>query len=211
MFSEFDFFLVWENILFTISLVLFLGILALQVIGLGDSWIDGLGLDFDFLGGGAKVGVLSFFIMPFLGVFGMSGMTANYLMQENALVNSASSRFCLSLIVAIVISVQLSLWVHKLASRFLRDVESHAFDEELLVGSCGKVIAVPENNNNTAVISVAGPSFGSGKISVLLDETIAEVKPGDELQILSFDKTLRKCVCGTTSAISQRSQEEARS
>ena len=69
----------------------------------------------------------------------------------------------------------------------------------------------PENNNNTAVISVAGPSFGSGKISVLLDETIAEVKPGDELQILSFDKTLRKCVCGTTSAISQRSQEEARS
>ncbi len=209
MVSEFEFLLVWENCLFSISLVLFFGILLLQVIGIGDSWIDGLGLDFDFLGGGVKIGVLSFFIMPFLGVFAVSGMTATHLMREHALINPASTRFCLGLLVAIVCSVQISMWVHKLATRFFRDVESHGFEEESLVGRCGKVIAASDNKNSV-LICVTIPKIGTGKITVLLDENTPKVKPGDELQILSFNKTLRKCICGPSSGARECSSDELR-
>ena len=191
---ELDFLTSWENILFTIPLALFFVILLTQLIGLGDSWIDGVGLDFDFLGDGAKIGILSFFIMPFLGVFATTGLTATYLMRENTVYSSPTTMFCLALLVSLVSSVQLSFWVHKIATRFLRDVESHAFEPENLVGKCGKVIAT-QRNNKSAVLNVTVPKLGTCKVSVLLGSGVTRVETGDEMRIIKFDKGQGQCIC----------------
>jgi len=198
----FEMFVQAENMLFTASLLVFVGLLAMLMLGFG---LDGGDLDVDLdinetgpdgrrsddAGSGYP---LICFLLPFLGSFGILGVLSNWLLTD-ALNVTVTQKAIISSLLSGVVSYQLSGRLARMISSALPSVESYGLSNTHLAGCLAEVLGEKIGSSNTVRISVTDMRKNTFTLRGQMLPGHGEVLNGGLVKIVKHDADVDVCFC----------------
>ncbi len=180
-----------ENLIFSISLIIFATLLVMQVTGLGELFEVG---DFDVLSGGDSSGFLTTFLAPFFMLFGCLGLLLNNLLSTYFVgLNSALALLTISFLVSGVTSFFLALFMARLITKILPTVESYGLDKEAFVGLAATVASGPIDEAGSFYILVKHSKNGTLKLKAVFPGFSSTLPRGHHVTIKTFDPSSGIC------------------
>jgi len=197
-----------ENMLFTASLFVFLGLLALMSTGLGgdggdvgvDAGVDGGDVGGD-VGGDADPASVSdggypimCFLMPFFGFFGILGVLSNSVLP-GFLDVPVLQKAGISIALSGIISWQVSGKIARAIARVVPSVKSYGLSTVDLAGSIGSVIGAKMDSETFVRFSATDEN---DNIHTLQGQMLAghgEVLHGGVVKIVKHDAASDVCFC----------------
>ena len=206
----FEFFVQIENLLFSTSLLVFVGLLSLQFLGMaGDIGVDAVS-DLE-LGGeiGGEIGgngvaevtayPLIFMLIPLFGSFGFLGLLLSWALPEFLDIKTGYIT-----LISVGVSSLASWESSKLLARFfgqlLPQVESYGLSQTDLAGCLGSVVGAKLGSEVPERISVTDARGGSFTVKGLLAEGHPEVSRGGLIRVVKHDAKSNVCFCEPVSA-----------
>lgn len=206
-----------ENMLFTASLFVFLGLLGLMSTGLGGEGGDAGGDVGSDVGGdiGGDIGVdvggdvggdvdsgsasdggypITCFVMPFFGFFGILGVLSNSVLS-GFLDVTVLQKAGISIALSGVVSWQVAGKIARSIAKLLPSVKSYGLSTVNLAGSLGSVIGEKMDSNTIARISVTDNRDNIYKLRGQMLAGHGEVLHGGMVKIVKHDSASDICFC----------------
>ena len=213
----FEFFVQIENLLFSTSLLVFVGLLSLQFLGMaGDVGMDAVselelggeigggmdgGMDGDGLAEAASYPLI-FMLVPLFGSFGFLGLLLNWTLPEFLDIKTSYITL-ISVGVSGLASWESSKLLAGFFGRLLPQVESYGLSETNLAGCLGSVVAAKLGSEVPDRISVTDARGGSFTVKGLLAEGHPEVSRGGLIRVVKHDAKSNVCFCEPISAAAE--------
>jgi hypothetical protein len=206
----FEFFVQIENLLFSTALLVFVGLLSLQFLGMaGDVGLDavselelggeiGGGMDGDGLAEAASYPLI-FMLIPLCGSFGFLGLLLNWTLPEFLDIKTGYITL-ISVGVSGLASWESSKLLASFFGRLLPQVESYGLSETDLAGCLGSVVGAKLGSEVPDRISVTDARGGSFTVKGLLAEGHPEVSRGGLIRVVKHDAKSNVCFCEPVSA-----------
>lgn len=206
-----------ENMLFTASLLVFVGLLAMLMLGFG---LDGGDLDVDLdinetgsdgrrsddAGSGYP---LICFLLPFLGCFGILGVLSNWLLTD-ALNVTVTQKAIISSLISGVVSYQLSGRLARMIASALPSVESYGLSNTDLTGCLAEVLGEKMDSSKTVRIAVTDTLNNMHTLRGQLVDGYDDVEHGGIVRVIKHDEEADICFCEPASAsVSQASPSDS--
>jgi hypothetical protein len=198
-----------ENLLFLTSLLVFVALLTLQLLGfVGDVLVGDFGLDWDpgidIEGGDAGMGDVAQFpivtlFMLFCGCFGILGILANVLLDDYFELGTAT-RVVISIVLSGGVSLVFARLTAKTVGSWLPTVETHGIDGTNLNGCYATVISETMTVEGTGRISVTDRKAGNYRLRGKLLDGYEAVANGDVVVVVKHDQNSDICFCVPASA-----------
>jgi len=194
----------YENLLFTVSLMVFAGLLCLQLFGLagdvlgGEIGLDSASGDIDGGSGGAKLSLICL-LMPFFASFGLLGLLSNWLIPTIADVG-VGVKAIISVVVSGLLSWEFARKVAGYLGTLLPPVESYGLSHAKLSGCIGKVVSETMNVDKTARISVTDHRGTTYTLRGQLLEGHGEISHGEPIRVIEHDANSDMCFCAPLSS-----------
>ena len=190
-----------ENMLFTVSLMVFVGSLALLFLGFGIGGSD-IDMDFEIEDGEANKSSgypVICFTMPFFGFFGLLGILSNWILTD-ALDVTAIQKAVISTLLSAAISYQLCVKFAGFIAKSLPSVESYGLSNADLEGSLATVLGEKMDSEKTVRISVTDKRKNIFTLRGQLLAGHSEVEHGGIVRIVKQDLNSDICLCEPASA-----------
>ncbi len=209
----FEFFVQIENLLFSTSLLIFVGLLSLQFLGMaGDVGMDavselelggeiGGGMDGDGLTDAASYPLI-FMLIPLFGSFGFFGLLLNWGLPEFLDIKTGYITL-ISVGVSGLASWESSKLLAGFFGRMLPQVESYGLSETDLTGCLGSVVGAKLGSEVPDRISVTDARGGSFTVKGLLAEGHSDVSRGGLIRVVKHDGKSNVCFCEPVSAAAE--------
>jgi hypothetical protein len=197
----FEHFVQFENVLFSTSLLIFAGLLGLQLLGLfGDAVVDGFdgnpnltAGDVDGAADAAKF-PLVFMLMPFFLSFGLLGLLSNWMLPRFLHIGTGYIML-ISVGASGLFSWEFSKLVAGSIGQLLPSVESYGLSGADLTGCLGKVVSARLGQQEPARISVTDARGGNYTLQGQLIEGHPEVSRGELIRVVGHDASSNVCFC----------------
>ena len=206
----FEFFVQIENLLFSTALLVFVGLLSLQFLGMagdvGMNAVSDLGLGGEIGGGMDGDGLaeassypLIFMLIPLFGSFGFLGLLLNWALPEFLDIKTGYITL-ISMGVSGLASWESSKLLASYFGQLLPQVESYGLSETDLAGCLGSVVGAKLGSEVPDRISVTDARGGSFTVKGLLVEGHSEVSRGGLIRVVKHDAKSNVCFCEPVSA-----------
>lgn len=191
-----------ENLLFLTSLLVFCGLLSLQLMGFIADGVGGDLFDLDMdvdVDGDVGMGDLAHFpvitlLMLFSGSFGILGILSNLLLDDFFDLG-IGSRVVVSILLSGVISMAVSRVTARTVGSWLPTVETHGIDGTDLNGCVATVISETMTTEILGRISVTDKKAGNYKLRGQLLEGHSDVANGGLVVVVRHDQNSDICFC----------------
>jgi hypothetical protein len=195
-----DFFVVFlqsENLHFTGSLMIFVGLMALLMLGFVG---DGIDVDLDLDVADASAGFpLICFLLPFFGFFGLLGLVSNWLLTD-VLDVTVTQKTVISSLISGVVSYQLSIRFSRLVGKLLPAVESYGLSNTDVAGCLAEILGEKMDSRKTVRISVTDTLDNMHTLRGQLMTGYDDVEHGEIVRIIKHDEESDICFCVPVSA-----------
>jgi hypothetical protein len=178
-----------EQAHFSASLLVFIGMLAMQMAGvLGDvSGIEVGSAESEFQSSVGKGAPLFVLLMPFLAIFGCSGIVISWVVR-----NTSPMHLILQISLSTFLAWSLALFCARqlgsLVAAWLPGVESYHVNKHSLVGQQGKVISATMESNHVSRFTVSHATAGHLTLKGRLSSCQSEVQHDSLVVITEYDK-----------------------
>jgi len=192
-----------ENLLFSGSLMIFLGLMALLMLGFASDGLDvdfELELDLDIDVADTTAGYpLICFLLPFFGFFGLLGLISNWILTDMLDV-TITQKAVISSLLSGVVSYQLSSRFAGFIAKSLPSVESYGLSHTDLKDRLGEVIGKKMDSYSTVRISVTDSRDNMHTLMGQMVSGYGEVEHGGIVRICNHDEQSDICFCVPASA-----------
>ena len=188
----FAFFSQSENLHFTGSLIIFVGLMALLMLGFVG---DGIDVDLDLDVADASPGFpLICFLLPFFGFFGSLGLVSNWLLTD-ALDATGFQKTVIASLISAVVSYQLSIKFARLVANLLPSVESYGLSNTDVAGCLAEILGEKMDSSKTVRISVTDSLDNMHTLRGQLVTGYDDVEHGGIVRIIKHDEESDICFC----------------
>lgn len=192
-----------ENLHFTGSLMIFVGLMALLMLGFAGDGADvdfELELDLDVDVADTTSGApLICFLLPFFGFFGALGLVSNSLLTD-ILDVTVTQKSVISSLLSAAVSYQLSIRFARFVAKLLPAVESYGLSNTDVAGCIAEVLGEKMNSSNTVRISVTDTLDNMHTLRGQLMTGYDDVEHGGIVRIIKHDEESDICFCVPASA-----------
>jgi hypothetical protein len=203
MFEFLEVFAQSENLHFTGSLMIFVGLMALLMLGFVGDGVDvdfELELDMDVDVADTMAGYpLICFLLPFFGFFGSLGLVSNWLLTD-ALDVTVTQKTVISTLLSAAVSYQLSNRFARLVGKLLPAVESYGLSNTDVAGCLAEILGEKMDSSKTVRISVTDTLDNMHTLRGQLMTGYDDVEHGGIVRIIKHDEESDICFCVPVSA-----------
>ena len=191
-----------ENVLFTVSLVIFVGLTAMLLFGLGGDGGDVGGDVGGDIGGDGSIAsgypIMCFF-MPFFGIFGILGVISNSFLAQMVNV-TVLQQAAISVLVSGLISYQASSMMARFIASALPSVESYGLSTVDLADCIATVVGEKMDSDKLVRISVTDKRDNTYTLLGKLMPGYDEIEHGGIARVVEHDVESDVCFCVPASA-----------